>query len=63
MADHGEMSHGDDVSVPTPIEAPIDHSGHISVINPDGELYAVMRLPHRRETLITAYELIVENWQ
>lgn len=63
MAGHGEMTHGDDASVPTPIEAPIDHSGHISVINPDGELYAVMRLPHRRETLITAYEMIVENWQ
>jgi len=62
MPDHDEMPHADNTSVPTPIEAPIDHSGHISVINPDGELYAVLRLPHRRETLITAYELILETW-
>lgn len=39
-----------------------DHSGHISVINPDGELYAVMRLPHRDQDLLTAYRLLVGIW-
>lgn len=39
-----------------------DHSGHISVINPSGELHAVIRLPHRDQYLTSAYELIVDNW-
>lgn len=65
MADHANMAHEEhaEPAVPTPIESPIDHSGHISVINPDGELYAVLRLPHRRETLLTAYDLIVDGWE
>lgn len=62
MPDHGDMQHAEP-QVPTPAEAPIDHSGHLSVINPNGELYAVLRLPHRRETLLTAYELIVESYR
>lgn len=70
MADHGGMQHeagsehdnhgsGD----MTAAEVPIDHSGHISVINPDGELYAVLRLPHLRERLLSAYQLILEHAQ
>jgi protein SCO1/2 len=39
-----------------------DHSGHISVINPDGELYAVMRLPHRDQYLLEAYQLLSSDW-
>jgi len=39
-----------------------DHSGHISVINPKGELHAVIRLPHRDQYLSQAYRLITENW-
>ncbi len=39
-----------------------DHSGHISVINPDGELYAVMRLPHRDQYLLEAWELLSSDW-
>lgn len=39
-----------------------DHSGHISVINPNGELHAVIRLPHRDQYLTNAYQLIVDNW-
>jgi len=33
----------------------INHSGHIAVINPQGEYYAVMRAPHRDRDLITAF--------
>ena len=44
------------------IESGFDHSGHISVINPDGELHAVIRLPHRDQYLASAYQLIVDNW-
>ncbi len=39
-----------------------DHSGHISVISPDGKLYAVMRLPHRDQYINTAYQLLLDNW-
>ena len=39
----------------------IIHSGHISVISPVGELYAVLRLPHRDEDLLTAYQIMLAN--
>ncbi|MDA1370893.1 MAG: SCO family protein [Proteobacteria bacterium] len=39
----------------------INHSGHISVINPAGELYAVLRLPHRDKDLLTAYQILLGN--
>lgn len=33
----------------------IEHSAHISVIDPRGQLYAVMRAPHRDRDLLRAY--------
>lgn len=33
----------------------IEHSGHIAVIDPQGDYYAVMRAPHRDRDLTTAY--------
>jgi len=42
-------------------EYTIEHSGHISVINPDGELYAVLRLPHRDRDLLAAYLQLLSN--
>lgn len=33
----------------------IEHSGHIAVIDPSGDYYAVMRAPHRDRDLLTAY--------
>ena len=42
-------------------EHTIEHSGHISVINPDGELYAALRLPHRDRDLLAAYLQLVSN--
>ncbi len=36
-----------------------NHSGHISVINPAGELYAVMRLPHLDQNLLEAYRMLL----
>lgn len=44
------------------VELPLDHSGHISVINPNGELYAVMRLPHRYRDLLQSYVILVDSW-
>jgi len=42
-------------------EYTIEHSGHISVINPDGELYAALRLPHRDRDLLAAYLQFLSN--
>lgn len=42
--------------------AAFDHSGHISVISPTGELLAVMKLPHRDQNISAAYQIIVDNW-
>lgn len=36
-------------------EAVISHSGHISVINPQGQLVAVLRLPHRDSQIDMAW--------
>lgn len=38
----------------------IEHSAHISVINPQGDYYAVMRAPHRDQDLITAFRELVK---
>lgn len=35
-------------------QAGFDHSGHVSVINPAGELVAAVALPHRAENIIAA---------
>ncbi len=37
----------------------IEHSGHIAVIDPQGEYVAVMRAPHRDRDLMTAYRELV----
>lgn len=58
---HSE-GHGNMTAVMEERELLFDHSGHISVINPDGELYAVMRLPHRDQNLLEAYEILTRNW-
>ena len=39
----------------------IEHSGHISVINPAGELIAVLRLPHRSDNLLQAYQQLIAD--
>ena len=39
----------------------IDHSAHISVVNPEGELYAVMRPPHRDRDLVEAYRILIDQ--
>lgn len=40
----------------------IEHSGHVSLINPQGDYHAVMRFPHRYRDMITAYKLIREGY-
>ena len=50
---------GHDAEPATTAEPGFNHSGHISVIDPNGQLYAVLRLPHREETLLAAYERLV----
>lgn len=41
-------------------EAVISHSGHISVIDPQGRLVAVLRLPHRDSQIGMAYETLAQ---
>ncbi len=38
----------------------INHSGHIAVINPEGDYYAVMRAPHRDRDLTTAFLQLIK---
>lgn len=38
----------------------IEHSGHIAIIDPDGDYYAVMRAPHRDRDMISAYRVITQ---
>ena len=38
----------------------IDHSSHISVIDPNGDLFAVIRPPHRARDLVDAMKIISE---
>ena len=56
-ADHGAAHEGHEQTASS-----FDHSGHISVISPDGILHAVIRLPHRDQNLVDAYQIITENW-
>ena len=53
--------HGDTVPQGDADEANylIEHSGHIAVIDPEGEYVAVMRAPHRDRDLGTAYRELV----
>lgn len=38
----------------------VDHSGHLALINPDGEMTAVMQPPHQPEALAEAFERIYQ---
>ncbi len=49
-ADDNVMNHDDYL---------ITHSGHIAVIDPEGNYYAVMRAPHRDRDLLTAFRELV----
>ena len=40
----------------------IDHSSHISVINPEAEIFAVIRPPHRARDLVKALQLIIDYY-
>lgn len=39
----------------------ISHSGHIAIVNPDGNYHAVMRPPHRVRDLLRAYEIVRDS--
>ncbi len=39
----------------------IDHSGHFSLINPEGQLVAVFRAPHRDQDILRAWQLLQAN--
>ncbi len=51
----GHNTHNDRLS---PGDFVIDHSSHISVIDPNGELFAVLRPPHRARDIAEAIALI-----
>ncbi|PXX92610.1 SCO family protein [Marinobacter vulgaris] len=38
----------------------VDHSGHFTLINPEGEMTAVLQPPHNPENLVKAYEKIYQ---
>lgn len=38
----------------------VDHSGHFALLNPDGEMIAVIQPPHKPEDLAEAFERIYE---
>lgn len=38
----------------------VDHSGHFALLNPDGDMIAVLQPPHDPETLAEAFERIYE---
>lgn len=42
-------------------EGTFNHSGHISVINPEGQLYAVMRLPHLDQQIMGSYKMLLDR--
>jgi cytochrome oxidase Cu insertion factor (SCO1/SenC/PrrC family) len=48
-------------STPTQENYLISHSGHIAIVNPDGNYHAVMRPPHRVKDLLKAYEIVRES--
>ena len=55
MQPSGHNTHNDRVNLGDFV---IYHSSHISVINPNGDLFAVMRPPHRARDIAEAFRLI-----
>ena len=53
---HGELGGAEGLE-----SSEIDHSSHISVISPEGKLFAVIRPPHRARDLRKALELIIAS--
>jgi len=41
----------------------INHSGHISIISPDGKFHSVMRPPHRDQDIKRVFEILVSNFE
>jgi protein SCO1/2 len=60
-AGHGAANHSTVASVPASDEYLISHSGHLAIVNPDGNYHAVMRPPHRVRDLLKAYEIVRES--
>jgi protein SCO1 len=54
---HGHTDHTEQLP-PEGKDYLINHSGHISVINPEGTRFAVMRPPHRDGDIMTAFRSI-----
>lgn len=52
--------HGDHGATTNPGDFVIDHSSHLSVIDPNGDLFAVMRPPHRTRDIAQALKLITD---
>jgi protein SCO1/2 len=40
----------------------INHSGHISIISPDGKFHSVMRPPHRNRDIKKVFEILISNF-
>jgi len=48
-------------SAPASDDYLISHSGHLAIVNPDGNYHAVMRPPHRVRDLLKAYEIVRDS--
>ena len=40
----------------------IDHSSHLSIVDPEGKFIAVMRPPHRSKDLVKALKIVTAKW-
>jgi protein SCO1/2 len=62
-ASHSMEGHSTAAAMSTPAieEYLISHSGHLAIVNPDGNYHAVMRPPHRVRDLLKAYEIVRDS--
>ncbi|MFK7863374.1 MAG: SCO family protein [Pseudohongiellaceae bacterium] len=58
-AEHGDHMNTDTASAED--NYLISHSGHIAVVNPDGNYHGVMRPPHRARDLAKAYQMLIDS--
>ncbi|MCY4265193.1 MAG: SCO family protein [Gammaproteobacteria bacterium] len=58
----GGLSSRFDMSSPTREERLISHNSHLSVVNPAGQLHAVIRPPVRSETLLEVFPQLIQDW-
>ena len=68
-ADHSEHMNGADPARNTGLLSPVgendvnlSHNAHLSLVNPDGQLHAVIRPPIFGENLLELYPQLIQGW-